>query len=398
MATYKYIAKDKTGKTVSSLAEASDERSLIDSLHKNELIVISVKEERLRKLMGHSVKLDELVIFSRQFATLIESGIPLAQALSIMTEQAEDKYLAQVILGMRQDIEEGLSFSEALKKHPKIFSELYTNMAKAGEVSGMLDEVLDRLASYLEKTSALRRKVRSSLVYPAVVITMAIAITTFLLVKVVPTFKGIFGTLGGTLPLPTQILIMISDTIRSFFLYMVVGLGIFIILFQKYVSTPKGRRRFDELLLNMPVFGVLFRKVAVAKFSRTFSTLVKSGVPILDSLAIVAKTAGNKVIEETVEKARESVRQGEPIGERLGKTKVFPPMVVKMISVGEQTGKLEQMLTKIADFYEEQVDAAVAALTSLIEPIVIMFLGVIVGGIVISLFLPIFKVLELLGH
>lgn len=398
MPSYKYTAKDKTGRTIISIAEAQDEHSLIESLHKKELMVVSIKEARSKKLRGHSVKLDELVIFSRQFATMIDSGIPLAQTLSILTEQIEDKYLAQVTLNIRQDIEEGSSFSEALKKHPRVFSDFFVSMSKAGEASGMLDEVLDRLATYLEKTSALIRKVRASLVYPIVVIGMALLITAFLLIKVVPAFKGIFSTLGGSLPVPTQILIAISDTLRAFFVHVVVAIALAGFGFQRYIATPSGRRNFDKALLTIPLFGKLFTKVAVARFSRTLSTLVKSGVPILNALEIVGKTSGNKIVEEAVTSSCSSIKEGEPIAEPLGRSKVFPPMVVRMISVGEQTGRLEHMLGKIADFYEDQVDAAVAGLTSLIEPLVIVFLGVIIGGIVISLFLPIFKVLELLGH
>ena len=360
--------------------------------------MISLTEAKAKKLKEHAVKLDELVIFSRQFATMIEAGIPLAQTLSILTEQIEDKFLAQIILKVRQDIEEGASFSEALKKHQRVFSDFFISMTKAGEASGMLDEVLDRLASYLEKTSALIRKVRSSLIYPIVVISMALLITAFLLIEVVPTFKGIFASLGGSLPLPTLILIKISDTLRAFFLYIFIGTIAVGFLFQRYIATPGGRREFDKALLNLPLFGPLFTKVAVARFSRTLSTLVKSGVPILNALEIVGKTSGNKIIEEAIIESCSSIKEGEPIAEPLLKSKIFPPMVVRMISVGEQTGRLEHMLGKIADFYEDQVDAAVAGLTSLIEPIVIVFLGTIIGGIVISLFLPIFKVLELLGH
>ncbi|MEK6715595.1 MAG: type II secretion system F family protein [Candidatus Omnitrophota bacterium] len=398
MPIYKYTAKDKTGKTIIAIAEAQDEHSLIESLHKKELLVISLTEAKAKKLKEHAVKLDELVIFSRQFATMIEAGIPLAQTLSILTEQIEDKFLAQIILKVRQDIEEGASFSEALKKHQRVFSDFFISMTKAGEASGMLDEVLDRLASYLEKTSALIRKVRSSLIYPIVVISMALLITAFLLIEVVPTFKGIFASLGGSLPLPTLILIKISDTLRAFFLYIFIGTIAVGFLFQRYIATPGGRREFDKALLNLPLFGPLFTKVAVARFSRTLSTLVKSGVPILNALEIVGKTSGNKIIEEAIIESCSSIKEGEPIAEPLLKSKIFPPMVVRMISVGEQTGRLEHMLGKIADFYEDQVDAAVAGLTSLIEPIVIVFLGTIIGGIVISLFLPIFKVLELLGH
>lgn len=398
MPNYKYTAKDKTGKTIVSIAEAQDEHLLIESLHKKELMVLSVKEERFKRLREHAVKLDELVIFARQFATMIDAGIPLAQTLSILSEQIEDKCLSQIIFKMRQDIEEGLSFSEALKKHPRVFSDFFVSMTKAGEASGMLDEVLDRLASYLEKTSALIRKVRASLVYPLVVISMAILITAFLLIKVVPAFKGIFDTLGGKLPLPTQILIKVSDILRTSFGYMLMSFALAGFLFQRYISTSKGRYKFDKVLLNLPVFGQLLRKVAVARFSRTLSTLVKSGVPIINALEIVGKTSGNKIVEEAITNSCSSIKEGEPIAEPLGRGKVFPPMVVRMISVGEQTGKLDHMLSKIADFYEDQVDAAVSALTSLIEPLVIVFLGTIIGGIVISLFLPIFKVLELLGH
>ena len=382
MPNYKYTAKDKTGKTITSISQSADENSLIENLHKQDMIVVSIKEEKTRKMAARSVKLDELVIFSRQFATMIDSGIPLAQTLSILTEQVEDKYLAQVILEIRQAIEDGSSFSDALKKHPKVFSDLYVNMVRAGEVSGGLDAVLDRLAVYLEKTSALIRKVRSSLVYPIVVISMAILITIFLLVKVVPTFKGIFTSLGGVLPLPTQILIAVSDTIRTSFLYLVIGGVIIVVGAQRYIATSRGRYQFDKLTLKLPIVGPLFRKVAVAKFSRTLSTLVKSGVPILDALDIVGKTSGNKVIEEAILGSRKAIKEGEPIADPLGKSKVFPPMVVRMIAVGEQTGQLEKMLSKIADFYEDQVDAAVAGMTSLIEPLVILFLGVIVGGIV----------------
>jgi type IV pilus assembly protein PilC len=290
-----------------------------------------------------------------------------------------------------------MSFCDALSKHPTVFSELFINMSRAGEASGMLDEVLDRLASYLEKTASLQRKIQSSLVYPAVVITMAILITAVLLLKVVPTFKGIFDSLGGTLPLPTQILIMVSDLVRKYFIY---TLGVLVLagfLFRQYINTPKGRYNFDKALLRLPVLGTLFQKVAVAKFSRTFSTLVKSGVAVLNALEIVGKTSGNKVVEEAVSNCRTAVRDGEPIAAPLAKSRVFPPIVTRMVGVGEQTGQLEKMLTKIADFYDDQVDAAVAGMTSLIEPLVIAFLGIVIGGIVIALFLPIFKITELIS-
>lgn len=396
MPVYSYSAKDSQSLKISGILEAHTEHEALEALHKKGLVVISIKEERIRKVREQGVKLDDLVVFSRQLATMVESGITLVQSLHILGEQAENKVLSSVTMKVREDIESGSSLHEALAKHPKIFTGLYVNMVKAGEASGLLDEILDRLATYLEKSSALQRKVKSSLVYPAVVVTMAFFITIVLLVKVVPTFKGIFASLGGTLPVPTQILIGISDVLRKFFFLVVFALGAFIFLFRWYISTPKGRYQYDKRILRIPVFGPLLRKVVIAKFSRTFATLVKSGVPILNALEIVGKTAGNVVVEEAVSNASNSISEGEPISEPLSKSGIFPPMVVRMISVGEQTGQLEKMLNKIADFYDEQVDAAVSGLTSMIEPLVIGFLGIIIGGIVIALFMPIFKITELI--
>lgn len=396
MTVFNYIAKDHQGLKLSGTVEAADQREAISVMHKKGLIVISIAEAKVKKLKSKGVKLDDLVVFSRQLATMVESGINLVQALNILGEQAENKTLAAVTMKIREDIEGGASLHEALDKHPKIFSTLYVNMVKAGETSGLLDEILDRVATYLEKSSALQRKVKSSLVYPSVVVSMAVIITMVLLVKVVPTFTGIFNSLGGTLPIPTQILIAISDAVRKMFLVIVGGFGLLVFLAKKYISTPKGRYRFDKLTLKIPVFGPLFRKVVVAKFSRTFATLVKSGVPILGALEIVGKTSGNMIVEEAVDNARSSIKEGEPISEPLSKSGAFPPMVVRMIAVGEQTGQLEKMLNKIADFYDEQVDAAVSGLTSMIEPLVIGFLGIIIGGIVVALFMPIFKITELI--
>jgi len=396
MSVYSYSAKDNQGLKFSGIVEALNEHDAITVLHKKGLIVIAVKEERLKKVREQGVKLDDLVVFSRQLATMVDSGITLVQSLHILSEQAENKILSSVTLKIKEDIEGGSSLHESLERHPKIFSNLYINMVKAGETSGLLDEILDRLASYLEKSSALQRKVKSSLVYPAVVISMAFLITLVLLIKVVPTFKGIFDSLGGTLPVPTQILIGISDALRRFFLFFVIIFTVLVFLFKKYINTPKGRFQFDHNLLRAPIFGPLFRKVVVAKFSRTLATLVKSGVPILNALEIVGKTAGNMVVEKAVTDARASIREGEPISEPLSRSGAFPPMVVRMISVGEQTGQLEKMLNKIADFYDEQVDAAVSGLTSMIEPLVIGFLGIIIGGIVVALFMPVFKITELI--
>jgi type IV pilus assembly protein PilC len=392
MGTFSYTAKDKSGKTVIGVLDAPTEVDVAEILHKQSLIVLSV--EVAKKQAG---KLDDIVIFSRQLATMIDSGIPLVQALAILAEQIEAPGLKRVVSIVQRDIEGGTSFCDALGKHPQVFSGLFINMARAGETSGMLADVLDRLATYLEKSASLNRKVQSSLVYPVAVIIIAGLITAVLLLTVVPTFKGIFISLGGTLPLPTLILIGISDILRKWFLLVLVVLIASIIVFKKYISTVKGRYNFDNLKLHLPVFGDLFRKLAVARFSRTFSTLTKSGVAVLNALDIVAVTSGNKVIEETVMASRAAVREGEPIHQHLSKTKIFPPMVCRMIAVGEQTGQLEKMLSKIADFYDEQVDTAVAGMTSLIEPMVIVFLGVIVGGIVIALFMPIFKITEIIN-
>jgi type IV pilus assembly protein PilC len=393
---FSYSAKDSQGLKIKGVLEARDQQDALAILHKKGLIIISVKEEKVRAVKEAGIKLDDLVVFSRQLATMVESGITLVQALHILSEQAENKVLSSVTLKIKDDIEGGSSLHEALERHPKIFTNLYVNMVKAGETSGLLDEILDRLSTYLEKSAALQRKVKSSLVYPIVVISMAILITIVLLVKVVPTFKGIFASLGGTLPMPTQVLIAISDTLSRYFVYVVIGFAGLVFAFKKYIDTPKGRYQFDFYSLRAPVFGPLLRKVVVAKFSRTLATLVKSGVPILYALEIVGKTSGNKVVELAVDNARTSIKEGEPISEPLAKSGAFPPMVVRMISVGEQTGQLEKMLNKIADFYDEQVDAAVSGLTSMIEPLVIGILGIVIGGIVVALFMPIFKITELI--
>ncbi|MDD4981843.1 MAG: type II secretion system F family protein [Candidatus Omnitrophica bacterium] len=404
MTTYNYTAKDKNGYTLNGSLDVSSESEAADALHKKELTIISIEQAKDKaskagvKAKDQKVKLDDLVIFTRQLATMIDSGIPLVHALGILSEQVENPSLKGVVVSVRQDIEAGMSFCDALAKHPKVFSDLFINMARAGESSGMLDDILDRLASYLEKSAALSRKISSSLVYPAVVVSMAFIITAVLLLKVVPTFKGIFDVLGGQLPVPTQILIFMSDVFRKYFLFLVIFIAGLVFLFRKYIATERGRYNFDRAQLKAPVLGELFRKLSVAKFSRTFSTLVKSGVSVLNALDIVSKTSGNKVVEEAVVSCSKAVRDGESIAAPLLRSGVFPPMVCRMISVGEQTGKLENMLTKIADFYDEQVDSATSALTSMIEPLVIAFLGIVVGGIVISLFLPVFKISQLIAQ
>lgn len=401
MLIYRYVAKDKeSARTLSGTLEAQSQKEAEEILHQKNLIIVSLKQTKAQaaKKGSRRIALDDLVVFSRQLATLIDSGITLVAALDILKEQTENKALADIIFRMYQDVEAGKSFCDAVERYPAAFSDFYISMIKAGEASGTLDEVLDRLALYLEKTAALRRKIKSSLVYPAVVVTMAFSITALLLLKVVPTFKSIFETLGGNLPLPTQILIAVSDIFKQYFFLFLIAFGLSIFGLKRYIATPSGRYKFDKFILKVPIFGPLFLKVAVARFARTFSTLVKSGIPILNALEIVAKTSGNKVIEEAIENSRQAIRDGEPIYQPLERSKVFPLMVVRMVGIGEKTGELEKMLGKIAEFYENEVDTAVSGLTSIIEPIVIAFLGIVIGGIVLALFLPIFKISELVAQ
>lgn len=403
MANFKYIAKDSEGKSLNGFFEAADYAAAIDALRKKGLIIVSVNEAPSKLKFStpsfgkKKIKMDDLVVFSRQLATMVDAGIPLVGALDILGEQADNKTFGGIILKMRNDVETGSSLSDAIAKHKKVFSPLFINMVKAGESGGMLDNILDRLATYMEKTSTLQKKIKAALIYPAVVSSMAIGITLILLLKVIPIFKNIFSGFDAQLPMPTQVLIGISDGLQKYFPYLIVVLVVIMFFAIRYSKTEKGRLRYDSLLLKLPVFGILFKKVAISKFTRTLSTLIKSGVPILTSLEIVGRTAGNKAIEMAVETVRTSVREGESVAGPLAKSKLFPPMVVRMVSVGEQSGELEKMLSKIADFYDEQVDVSVSSLTSLIEPLIIAFLGIVIGSIVICMFLPIFKITSVMG-
>lgn len=402
MPTYTYVVKDKSGKTHNGTLETVSKASLIEQLWKQEFVVLSIEE----RAAGHGavagigqpkVKPEYLVVFSRQLATMVDSGIPVVTALDVLAEQNEDKTFQTILKKLRDDVETGAGLSEALGNHPRVFSEFFVNMVRAGESSGRLDEILDRVAAYLEKSEMLRRKVKASLFYPAFVTFMAFAITTLLIVYIVPQFKEIFESLGGTLPFATQMLLNLSNWMRAYFVAeLLFGAGLFIGI-RFFIGTKFGRLWFDQLQLKILIIGPLLQKVAIARFSRTLATLVNSGVPILGALEIVAKTAGNKVVELAVLSARTSIKEGENIATPLAQSKVFPPMVTRMIAVGEKSGELEKMLIKIADFYESEVDAAVTAMTSLIEPIVIAVLGVVIGGIVIALFLPVFQISTLLG-
>ncbi len=399
MPRFSYFAKDKTGKPVKGVIESKDRAMALDSLHRKDLVILSLTEEKVKPTMtviGQNVPLPELVMFSRQLATMIDSGVPLPQALDILHEQVSRPYFKRIIANIKENVEAGESLSNSLAKHPKVFTPLYIYMVRAGEASGALNDILDRLSSYLENTNSLVTKVRSAMIYPIVVISIAFLITGGLMVFVVPKFKDMFNSLGGQLPAMTRGLIAVSDFMKSSWWIIIAGIIVLILVIRQVASTDKGKYMLDNFLLKVPVIGDLMRKLAVAKFSRTFATLMKSGVPILDAMEIVAKVSGNKVVEASLLGAKETIKEGQSIATPLEKSKIFPPMVYRMISVGEQTGELEKMLTKIADFYDEQVQAAIDTLTSLMEPLILVFMGGMIGSIVISLFLPIFNLSKMI--
>jgi type IV pilus assembly protein PilC len=346
---------------------------------------------------GESIKQRDIVIFTRQLATMIDAGLPIVQCLEVLATQSPNKKLRVVIRQLKEEVEAGSTFTDALKKHPKLFDDLFVNMVAAGEVGGILDSILHRLSGYMEKAMKLKSKIKGAMIYPATIVTVAVGVTAILLVFVIPVFAELFSSFGQALPAPTQFTINLSNFTVKYFHYMV-GVVIAIgVASRQFYKTEAGRLFFDQMFLQMPVFGDLIRKSAVARFTRTLSTLVSSGVPILDALAITARTAGNKVVERAVLATRVSISEGRTIAEPLTQSKVFPPMVCQMISVGEATGALDAMLQKIAEFYEEEVDNAVNNLTALMEPLVILFLGVVIGGLVISMYLPIFKLGSVIG-
>jgi len=394
MANYRYLAKDENAASVTGNVVAEDKETVIKELRKRNLIVISVKEVKGFSFKDISigeerVKGDDLVIFTRQLSTMIEAGIPILQSLEALEEQITQKHFKSVIAAIREDVSIGNSLSVAFGKHAKVFNNLFISMIKAGETGGALNVLLDRIAGYMEKALKLKRKVQSAMVYPIVVITMAFLITLVLLIKVVPTFKGIYDSLGQKLPAMTEFLIFISNNLRSSFLWIAMAGFLLFVGFINYRKTESGSLRIDRIALHLPIFGPLIQKVALSRFSRTLATLIQSGVPILIALDIVGKSSGNRVIEVTVKDAATHIQEGESLSDPLIQSGVFPQMVTRMISVGEKTGKLDIMLTKVAEFYEDQVDTAVAGLTSMIEPLIIGFLGIVVGFIVIALFLPI---------
>jgi type IV pilus assembly protein PilC len=401
MPVYKWEGKTLKGVIKKGEMEAPNESAIRTHLRQQNIvptkIVAKGKEVQFSFSLGKKVKDRSIAIFTRQLATMIDAGLPLVQSLEILAVQQENKTFKNIIREIREDVEGGSTFAGALKKHPKAFSELYTNLVVAGEEGGILDNILNRLANYIEKAEALKKKVKSALVYPSTIVGVAVIVVMILMIFVIPVFESMFKGAGQTLPLPTLIVLAMSKFVKSYILFIIPAIGILIFLFRRYYKTENGRAVIDSLLLKAPVFGPLFQKIAVARFSRTLGTLVSSGVPILDGLSIVSRTSGNKTIETAILKARSSIKEGETIAEPLNRSGVFPPMVIQMISVGESTGALDSMLSKIADFYEEEVDVAVANLTSLLEPFLMMFLGVVIGGVVISMYLPIFQMASAVG-
>ncbi len=341
--------------------------------------------------LGPKVKPHDVMIFTRQFSTMIDAGLPIVQSLDVLTEQTENKPLKDTIRTVRKDVAGGSTLADALAKHPKVFDDLYVNMVRAGEAGGVLNTILNRIALFIEKANKLKKKVKGAMIYPCTIITVAVGVVTILLLYVIPVFAELYGGMGRALPAPTQITINVSDWFRANFLYMAGALILIGIGIQMYYKTAQGRMVIDGMLLKMPIIGDLLRKVAVARFSQNMSILLASGVPILDGLAITARTAGNKVIEKAIMEARVSISEGKTVAEPLEKSKVFPPMVCQMVAIGENTGALDSMLKRVGDFYEEEVDNAVANLTALMEPMIMIVLGVVLGGLVISMYLPIFQ-------
>ncbi len=396
--TFQWSGKTLRGTIESGELSANSKEDVISQLRKKSITPTTITEKKYKTPFSFGSKTSDkdITVFTRQFATMIEAGLPLVQSLEILTSQVENKTLAKTLASVKTDVEGGSTYADALKKHPRIFSELYVNMIAAGEAGGILDTILNRLAAYIEKAMKLRKKVKGAMIYPAVVSVIAVIVIAVIMIFVVPTFSKMFVTLGGTIPTPTRLIINLSNFISGigglFILFAIIGLSLSIAQIRR---TEKGKKAIDALLLKAPVLGILFRKVAVAKFTRTLGTLISSGVPILDGLEITAKTAGNKVIEYAVMDVKKAVSEGKTLAEPLTKARVFPPMVTHMIAVGESTGALDSMLSKIADFYDDEVDMAVSNLTSMIEPIMIVFLGSTIGYTVVAMYLPIFKLLTL---
>ncbi len=400
MASFLYVARDTvSGREIRSSIDAGTEQAAIAALLNRNMLVVSIQEKVGKKgrTSGGRVALADLVIFTRQLATMIDAGLAMVQSLQALAEQTTSKVMRDVIKDICARVESGDSFSDALQKHPKVFNRLYVCMVAAGEKGGLLAEILSRLATYLENTARLRKKVKSAMMYPAVVTVVAILITIFLLVKVVPVFGEIFASFNAKLPGPTQFLINLSDVVKHYILLILVGAGGLVYSWLYFIKTKVGREFWDSRRIKLPVFGSIAHKICLARFTRTLASLIRSGVPILEVLQIVAQTVGNVVMEKAIRVAASDIERGESISTALGKHAVFPSMIIRMVTAGEQTGKIDNMLERISDFLDEEIETTLSGLTSLIEPILIVFLGVVVGGMVICMFLPIFKMSEIIN-
>ena len=400
MPTFEWKGTARNGQTQTGVLVADSKDAVITTMRRQQIVVTAVKEkgkEIALPKFGGGVPPQSIAIFTRQSSVMIDAGLPLVQCLEILGSQQDHKIFKRVLIQVRQDVESGSNLADAMRRHPKLFNALFTNMVPAGEAGGILDTILQRLATYIEKSVKLNSQVKSAMIYPVAVISIACIVVAIILWKVIPVFASLFASLGAELPLPTRVVIALSNFIGDFWWLIILLFMAGSFAMRRYYSTYKGKRVIDGILLRMPVVGLLLRKIAVARFCRTLSTLTSSGVPILDGLQITARTAGNSIIEDAIMATRKSVEEGKTISEPLGDTEVFPPMVVQMIAVGEQTGALDTMLSKIADFYEDEVDLAVAGLMKLLEPVLIAFLGVAIGGIVIAMYMPMFSLISQIG-
>jgi type IV pilus assembly protein PilC len=402
MPIYLWSGKNKKGVSQKGEMEAPNVEAVKANLARLNIVNPKIKPKPKDifenvAFMQPKVSEDDVIIFARQFSTMIDAGLPIIQCLDILYSQQENKTFKNVMKNIKESVESGSTLADSLKKFPKHFDDLFVNMIAAGEAGGILDTILRRLAAYMEKMAKLKRKVKGALTYPAVTMVIAVVVTAVILVFVIPVFQGMFADFGSELPLPTQFVINLSEFVQSYIIHLIIAIALFVFAFKKFYKTKKGQEVIDEMTLKLPIFGLLIRKVAVSKFTRTMGTMLNSGVAILEALDIVAKTAGNKSIEKAVYSVRSAISEGRTMAEPLTESGVFPSMVCQMIAVGESTGALDAMLTKIADFYDEEVDQAVENLTSLIEPFMLVFLGVVIGGLVISMYLPIFQMASVVG-
>jgi type IV pilus assembly protein PilC len=402
MPVYVWVAETKRGRKLKGEIDAANEAIALNQLKKRNFTVKKLKPkpkdifENISFLKPRVTKKD-LVVFTRQFSTMIDAGLPLVQGLTILAEQSENPTFKSILKEITKDVEGGSTLAEAMKKHPKVFDDLFVNLVAAGEVGGILDTILRRLATFIEKAERLKSQIKGAMTYPAVVVAIAIIVISVILIFVIPVFEDMFKSFGSALPGPTQIVVNMSRFMKGNAHWVILAVGAMIYAFKRYRGTQKGRKQTDALLLKLPIFGDLLKKTAVARFTRTLGTMISSGVPILDALEIVAKTSGNVIIEEILYEVRGSIAEGQTIAEPLSENDIFPGMVIQMIAVGEATGALDTMLEKIADFYDEEVDAAVSALTSMLEPLLMLFLGGSIGGLVIAMYLPIFGMAAAMG-